>query len=126
MPLIQPNYDESEVHRLPAGRYLARILSCEQRTGKESGNPYLAWKLETVSGEPAKHGQWLYYNTPISGAGVFRLKELASAAIANYDGGPFDTDLAVGREVMIDVIYKPDSKYASVDAVTPAPAFDKF
>ncbi len=126
MPLVQPNYEESESPRLPEGRCLARILSCERRTGKESGNPYLSWKLETVSSESAKNGQWLYYNTPISGAGVFRLKELATAAIAGYSGGPFDTDHAVGKEVMVDITYKPGSKYANVETVTAAEPFDKF
>ena len=120
--------DLSEVSSpLEPGTYKARVMSS---TVKESqaGKPYVKWQLETWGSDVKSHnGRTVYYNTPVTGGGAFRLADLYVAAMKTVlpkDNPAFDTDMLVGKEVEITLIEGKDmngepSKYPEVKTVKP-------
>lgn len=92
-PTINPDF--SEESGLAPGIYPAKIIGVEQKVGKESGAPYLNWKLEV-------EGLWIYHSTPFSGRGAGLFKQLVHATVSpGYDGGPINTDMMVGKSLQV-------------------------
>ncbi len=130
MVMIKPDF--SEAPKLPPGFYRAKIVSC---TSKISQNkvPYLDWKFETISNDPATNRRWVFMSTTYNGKGALRLRDMVRAAIdPSYDQGPFDSDLLMGKEVMITVerVQNKDGSenpYPQVMDITPVDgAFEDF
>lgn len=123
-PIVEPNYEESPP--LNPGTYRCKIISCEQKVSKSSGNNYLNWKLDTG-------GSWVYLMTGLSGKGAQKLKELIRAAkYPSYESGAIDTNDLLGCFVMakLEKQYNQDgteSKYLSVTEIHPdsGPAFNE-
>jgi hypothetical protein len=113
---VTPDFNEKT---LAPGTYLAFIAACEQKTGKQSGAPYLNWKIDVS-------GQWVFHMTGLSGKGAQALKALIRAAKdPNYESGEVDTDTLIGCRINITVDYgiNPDgsqSKYLKVLEIAPA------
>lgn len=93
-PKVTPNFDEA-IESITPGEYLCRIVSSEIKTARESGNEYVAWKLETA---PKK--RTVFYNTPLVGRGSGLFKHLVHCAgDSDYESGDYDTDDLTGQIV---------------------------
>jgi len=113
-PIIEPDFTERQTTLNP-GKYRATIKKCEVKTGKQSGNPYLAWVFETDMDKV-----WVYLNTTYSGKGAQMFREVIRAAVQPaYENGPIDTDTCIGKSVIIsiDTDPNPQAKYPLVTKV---------
>lgn len=123
MAIIQPNFEEQQ--GVPPGIYRARFASCEQKTGKTSGKPYLNWKLVIEHSNPNIHGQWVFLMTGLTGKGATIIREIVRATIdENYESGPIDTDAINGFpvEIRVEQGFNQDgsvSKYPAVTEIMP-------
>ena len=120
-----PNFNEPAP--IQPGLYKCKITGVEQKTGKQSGAPYLNWKFVT------EDGQWVFFMTSWSGKGALKFKDLVrAAAFPQYEGGEIDCDRLLGYFVMakIEPNILPDgtvSKYPQVTEVHACgDSFDSF
>lgn len=106
MPIVTPDFDECSAG-LPEARYSARLVGVEQKTS-QAGNIYLKWTLEIFghAENPLFNGTKVWTNTPVSGRGAFRLRDLLKAAVGELPpkGAGFNPQSLLGREVDIDVV----------------------
>lgn len=101
MPVITPDFADRP--KLAPGIYPARVIGCEMKQSK-SGSPYLNWKFETETSNPANNRQWVYTGTALVGKGAQLLKKIICATLdPAYESGPIDTDQCIGCEVKIQV-----------------------
>jgi hypothetical protein len=111
--MAQINPDFSEVQEVKPGQYKARITDSEVRDSK-SGTQYVAWTMEIFGEDAGKAlGAKVWHNTPISGKGAFRFKELCLAATGDEAVG--ETELLHGKEVsliMAEETYNGQSRVA--------------
>lgn len=126
MPEIKPDF--SEEMRLPtAGNfYDAEIVGVEQRTGQQSGQPYLNWTLKLT-----ESGMKLFYSTPIAGRGAGMFKHLVRCAyMPNYEDGAINTDVIIGRHLSVKLQKKIDERgqegryFEVAEIATPTDSFD--
>lgn len=130
-PLVTPDFTERSP--LLPGVYKAKIISCEQKTSQK-GTPYLNWKFETQTENPATDRQWVYLSTTFSGKGAQIIKSLVKATVyPGYESGPVNTDELVScmLKIHVDKSFNPDGtegKYPQVVDVEPVDreAFDGF
>lgn len=106
VPMINPDF--SQEAGIAPGIYEAKIMSCEQRIGQKSGNPFLNWTLNVK-------GYKVFHSTPIGGPGAGLLKQLVRAAYSpGYDGGPINTDALLGKMIQVKLEKEQDGKYLRV------------
>lgn len=125
MPQFDPSkFGATDEQSLPPGTYLARILTCEEKVSKTSGNSYLNWKFETISENPAWHKRWVYMATVYNKKGAERFAELARAVFGpSYNGGSVDTATMLGKQVCLQLgkdiqADGSEGKYMRVEAIT--------
>lgn len=113
---------------LEPGTYKARVVASELKESKTSGNKYVKWQLETWGSEiKTQNGRTVYYNTPVTGGGAFRLADFYAATMKKAlprDNPQFDTDMIIGKELEIVTVEGKDqegnpSKYVEVKTVRP-------
>ncbi|MEK6704616.1 MAG: DUF669 domain-containing protein [Bdellovibrionota bacterium] len=100
---IDPDYSET-VGRIPCGSYPVQVVDYEEKAAKATGNRYISWILSILGAEC--EGQHIYYNTPIKGRGANLLKQFLQTIDPSYDGGPFDADSFLDRELVVTVVDK--------------------
>ena len=112
MPIIKPDFSEAMTFEtIPAGDYCVRILGCEQRVGKTSGKPYLAWTLEIFnSSESRFNGRKIWSNTSFMGKGAGVFKTMVEAITGKTDSSAIDTDHFIGKEIIAHVEHENDPK----------------
>lgn len=128
MPIITPDFTEVETRpqwTTPEGTFKARIFDAQETTSKE-GNPYIKWTLKLFGCEETA-AQWndltVFYNTPTTGKGAFRLQNLMKAIQGDARSVPFDTQDYLGKEIQVLLVKRvmPDgsiSKYPDVKTVS--------
>jgi hypothetical protein len=123
MRKIRPDFSEEITPNAP-GTYLCKVVYAEVKVGRESGNEYINWKLETQPEE-----RRVYYSTPIQGRGAGMFKHfIHCCGDKDYNGGEYDIDSVIGQMVSMELDVeektKPDGKTAlyfkvvNVDAPT--------
>lgn len=123
MALVVPSFEE--LADITPGNYKARITGAEVTTAKTSGAPMVVWKLEVFGSEnKGQNGQVITHRTMLSGKGAFGIKDLYKAAMKEELKGQFDTDMLLGKEVLLTMAPgRPQadgspSKYPEVKSVT--------
>lgn len=120
--LIEPDFTEVK-EAVEPGIYKVRIVAhrVDKWSGKEGkkDTPYIGWTLDTFGSVEAKDdGRKIFHNTPISGPGAFRLKDLFKAAIGEELQGAFDPIMLYGREIEVTVVQqKNNPEYNEIKAV---------
>lgn len=100
MALVVPQFDE--LADITPGNYKARITEAEVTTAKTSGAPMVVWKLEVFgSDNKGQNGQVITHRTMLTGKGAFGVKDLYRAAMKEELSGSFDTDMLLGKEVLL-------------------------
>ncbi len=100
MALTPMDFSE-EVKPLSPGVYAARIVAAEVKFGKESGNPYVNWQLETF-GSPAVNGKRVFHMTPLKGGWISKLADFHKAATGqeiDKKATQYDPEMLIGREI---------------------------
>ena len=129
MAIINPDF--TELPKLPAGHYRARIVGCKPGVS-QNGTPYMTWKFETVTNNAVTNRRWVFLSTTFKGQGAQLLKQMVRAAYdPSYEQGPIDTTHLMNREVMITVerITNRDGseqKYPQVMDISPVDANENF
>jgi len=118
-PNIVPDF--SQAAGLDSGTYMARIVGSEEKIGKESGNPYINWKLTTTGNAEAKdNNQVIFHITPFTGPGAGLFKTFVEAALGEPVGDEianFETEALHSREVMMTVEKEAGRAFAKVKSV---------
>lgn len=122
--LVVPDFSNVQ-DRVGEGIYKARIIDSKVDTwqGKD-GKPnttYIGWTLETFAeSEDKNNGRRIFHNTPIEGAGAFRLQDFYRAAMGEDCSGSFDRTMLHGREVELTIgPQKNKPEYTEVKSVRP-------
>jgi hypothetical protein len=103
VPLIEPDFSEV-LDQLPEGTYKAHVVDSDVKDS-QAGNKYIRWQLSIFDAADQRcNGKAIWYNTPVSGKGAFRLKALYAAAMGQKLEGSFDTTELMGKAVVITVI----------------------
>ena len=108
MALITPDFSEVK-DSVGAGTYKVRIVDAkmDEWQGK-NGKPdtkFINWSLETFDEADEKNnGRKIFHKTPIQGGGAFRLRDLYKAAVKQELAGEFDTEMLLGKELVVTVI----------------------
>ncbi len=101
-------FDDSPV---PPGVYKVRVDSWEAKVGKDSGNPYINWKLVIfgADGDLAKqNNRVLFMMTMLKGKGTQGLAKFLTAALGEIPKS-FATgwqDNLIGREFQVTAVKK--------------------
>jgi hypothetical protein len=86
-PKVSPNFDQ-EVSPMKPGVYLCKIIAAEVNVGKDSGNQYINWRLETLPDQ-----RTVFYTTPTQGKGAGMFKHFVhSAGDKQYQNGDYELD----------------------------------
>jgi hypothetical protein len=109
MRKIKPDFSE-EMTAYEPGIYLCKVIDAEVKRGRESGNEYINWKLET---RPEK--KIVFHSTPIEGRGAGMFKHfIRCCGDKEYRDGEYDIDsligLTVSMELDVEEKTKPDGK----------------
>lgn len=83
---------------LKEGAYKVQVLALEEKTGSESGKPYIEWKFKVTEGE--SEGHVLYRNTSLQKQALFGLYNMLTALGMNPSKTKsfgFDFNECVGR-----------------------------
>lgn len=126
MGLIKPDLSEVQ-EQITAGTYKCRIIDAKpgEWAGKD-GKPathFINWTMETFDEAEAKNnGRRIFNKTPINGGGAFRLQQFYTAAMKQPLTGEFDTEMLLGREILVTVVDGVDKQgsptgYTEVKAV---------
>ena len=102
MALVPMDFS-GEIKPLSPGIYAARIVAAEVKHGKESGNPYVNWQLETF-GSPEVNGKRVFHMTQLQGGYVTKLAELHKAATGqdiDKTAKSYDPEMLIGKEVTV-------------------------
>ena len=84
-----PNFDEPVL--ITTGMHKCRVSSVREEVGKQSGAPYLKWRLDFAG------GRYLFYSTTWSGKGAVKFKDLVRATkFPDYESGEIDFDPLLG------------------------------
>ena len=126
MSLIKPDFSEVQ-ENVTAGTYKVRIV--DGKTGEwntERGTTmYINWAMETFGeSETKNNGRRIFYKTPVTGKGAFRLQQFYKAATRADLRGEFDTEQLLGKELEVTVIDGMDKEgnatgYTEVKSVRP-------
>lgn len=117
-PQILPDFSEAvkPTPKIP-GTYICKILSSELKYGKESGAPYINWKLGAGA-----EAQTVFYSTPIQGKGAGMFKHFVhSAGDPSYDSGPYNTDALTGHFVSMKLIVDGNGYFQVKDVTSLTP-----
>ncbi|RLG78438.1 MAG: hypothetical protein DRO14_00445 [Thermoprotei archaeon] len=93
---------ESAWEAIPSGKYVAQLLSTEERESS-SGNPMLVWQWEIALGEHA--GRQIRSYTSLQEHALFNLKQHIAAFVKEELDGVWsgDTDDFVGRRALLTI-----------------------
>lgn len=84
---------------IPDGTYIVRLITHEKKP-TQSGKEKLVWRTEILKPDDvAKDVKEFYFDTPLAEKALFRLKQLAEAALGSAPGSGFDTVALNGKEV---------------------------
>ena len=117
---VNPDFSEASTFSMPdPGHYVAKVSKAEP-SESESGSKFIKWTLEIVKADSkAQIGRTIWHNTPIGGKYAWILMQFLQAVDDSYSGGPFKTEEFLNKKLEIDVVRRPESKYAEVR--NPAP-----
>lgn len=121
---LQADFSEAGAFsKTTVGKYLLRVVGCEAKVSKASGNNYLEFKLE-IFGHPEFSGRSIFYNSPLAGKGAFRLQNLLRACGLDPNNSDVETDDLLGKELGAMLDYEKDQegnlrKYPSAFEVFP-------
>ena len=108
-PEITPDFSEAvesaSGEPIPNGVYRTRITDSVVKESKR-GQKYISWKLNIVGadGELARWNNWpVYHSTMLEGKGAGMLKQFYKAALGEEPTGAFDTEMLLGKEVVVAV-----------------------
>src|SRR5689334_16274549 len=87
---------------VPAGAYLVTITGVEEKTGKESGLPYINWELTVADGEFSGRKLWLM--TSLAPKALFGLQNLLKALEVDVSTEEMDIEPSdyVGHSIVIE------------------------
>jgi len=109
----------TEFTPLPVGSYTARVEKVEQRLGKDSGQPYVAWTFTLT--EPGFEGRKAFLNTTLQKKGLFALKRCLLALGWDEDELQgeidFDTEDLIDQECTVVLVPAKDQNGAPTTAV---------
>jgi len=103
---LKVNFEGVEGRTLvPEGDYHAKVLEVTQEEGSDSGEPYLAWKLETIDDNKKLNGKNLYYNTSLQPKALWNLRNLLETLGVEIPDDELEIDLdeLVDLELMVTV-----------------------
>lgn len=114
MPSITPDFtdagESTGTGTIPMGDYKARVVDAELKTS-QAGNPYVNWKLQIfgMEGDAARYNNWpVFHRTMLTGKGAMMLRSFLAICIPGYDGGAFETEDCLGKEMLITIVEKRD------------------
>ena len=107
----------ASISPLPDGVYIVRIEEWEEKPTK-TGNQKIVWKTALVKPEEViEKVSAFYFDTPLSEAALWRLKNLAKAA-GTLREGPFDPEDLIGKEVGLVIQLESTAEYGTRSNVT--------
>ena len=110
MPQVNPDYSDSEFKE---GVYVAEIVGSEVKTGKQSGAPYVNWRLKVGPGV-------VFYSTPLVGRGAGMFKHMVhTAGDTAYVSGAYSTESLHGKKIKVylEKSFMPDGSPSSYPKV---------
>jgi hypothetical protein len=118
---VRVNFKDAKSNRIPEGAYPAKVVGAEIKSSKQSGEDYVEWKFEVLSGDC--EGRVAYFNNSLQPQALWRLRETLEALGVEVPDGAMDIDPDeyVGCEAEISVI---ESEYegkrqSKIDDVLP-------